>query len=91
MNFWISLLPAHATKPAGIIQPQNLRSTKVELDMIVGQVDRVPGDQAQTAGHAEVQDQSTLFKGHNDVLATPIKRPHNLPTKLLGQLYRPAK
>src|SRR5690606_30781905 len=63
--------PERGAETARVAQAQGL-SAEDEIEMLVLPRRLAGGHQAQAAGHAQVQDQRTLFEAEQQILAAPV-------------------
>ena len=88
MLLWRRSGPQHQAEAARIAQPQTHRIVEFEIDMIVGQGRRAGFQDAQTAGHAEMHQQSAGSEIKQQILRAPPHRTQRLALQNRWQTFR---
>jgi hypothetical protein len=84
----IAAMPQHRTEAARVAQPHQRAVSQRQIEVVVLFRRRAARQDAQAAGHAEMQDQCAAIEDNQQIFAAPLQRADSLPAHQFGQVFR---
>ncbi len=88
MGSRITAMPQHRAEAARVAQAHQRAVAQHQIEVVMLIWWRVRGQDAQTAGHAQMQDQCAAAAIHQQIFGAALERTYLLSAQQLGQVFR---